>query len=122
SDIKIPSIYKFIIKYVTPLLLLLVFLGALFTPLGNDWAGNISSLISGNGWALDNTSIVKQLTHAGIKEQMEGVSDATVLAGLEERMFYSNFARLQLMALFLLIALIVYISFTKRRREGRNTL
>src|SRR5690606_34202649 len=81
SDIKIPSIYKFIIKYVTPLMLLLVFLGALFTPLDNDWSGNISSLISGNGWALDNSSIIKQLTHAGIKEQINIASDATVLTG-----------------------------------------
>ncbi len=32
SDLKVPNIYKFIIKYVTPLMLLLVFLGAVFTP------------------------------------------------------------------------------------------
>jgi len=122
SDIKIPSIYKFIIKYVTPMMLLLVFLGSLLTPLDNDWAGNIGNLLTGNGWSLDNSSIIKQLTQAGLKEQIAATTDTATVASLERKMFFANFARVQLMVLFLLIAAIVYISFKKRRREGRATL
>jgi SNF family Na+-dependent transporter len=33
ADIKVPNIYKFIIKYITPVLLI-IFLGSLFKPLG----------------------------------------------------------------------------------------
>lgn len=122
SDITIPSIYKFIIKYVTPLMLLLVFLGSLITPLDNDWLGNINSLFAGQGWSLDNSSIIKQLTQSGIKEQIGLATDAASVAVLEDKMFYANMARLQLSVLFLVIVLIIYVSFRKRRREGRATL
>ena len=122
SDITIPSIYKFIIKYVTPLMLLLVFLGSLVTPPDNDWLGSINSLFAGQGWPLDNGSIIKQLTQSGLKEQIQLATDAASVAALEDKMFYSNLARLQLILLFLLIALIIYVSFRKRRREGRATL
>jgi len=47
ADIRIPSVYKWIMKYVTPVLLLLVFISALFTPEGNDWAGTMASLSDG---------------------------------------------------------------------------
>lgn len=122
SDINIPSIYKFIIKYVTPLMLLLVFVGALFTPLNNDWSGNMNNLFAGNGWALDNSSIVKQISQSGLKAQLEAATDASTRSQIKDRMYYANFARLQLTALFLLITAIVYISYRKRRREGRATL
>jgi hypothetical protein len=61
ADIKVPNIYKFIIKYITPVLLIIIFLGSLFKPLGN-WSGNVSSFFSGNGWPLDNGSIIKMIT------------------------------------------------------------
>jgi SNF family Na+-dependent transporter len=41
ADIKVPNIYKFIIKYITPVLLIIIFLGSLFKPLGNNWSENI---------------------------------------------------------------------------------
>lgn len=122
ADIQIPSIYKFIIKYITPLMLLLVFLGSLVTPLDNDWVASSHSLLAGDGWILDNSSIIKQLTHAGLKEQIRAATDAAQIAELENLIFYSNMARLQLTALFLVIVVIIYISFNKRRREGRATL
>src|SRR4030065_2132777 len=94
ADIKIPTIYKFIIKYITPLMLLFVFLGSIFTPQGNDWTGNFSSLFSGNGWALDNASIIKQITHAGIKEKIAMTTDINLIAELKDKIFYANLARI----------------------------
>ncbi len=70
ADIKVPNVYKYIIKYVTPLMLIIIFLGSLFKPLNNDWSGNVSNLLSGNGWNLDNGSIIKTITHAGIYDQI----------------------------------------------------
>src|SRR5690606_39034422 len=87
SDITIPSIYKFIIKYVTPLMLLLVFLGSLITPLDNDWIASFNSFTTGNGWLLDNSSIIKQLTQAGLKEQISLATDAASISVLENRIF-----------------------------------
>jgi NSS family neurotransmitter:Na+ symporter len=122
ADIQVPIIYKYIIKFITPLMLIIIFLGSLFKPLNNDWSGNVSSLFSGNGWVLDNGSIVKTVMHAGIKEQILAATDPMVISQLEERMMYINFARLLLLALFIFISALVYFAFLKRRREGRATL
>ncbi|WP_026978934.1 sodium:calcium symporter [Flavobacterium tegetincola] len=122
ADIQVPGIYKFIIKFITPVMLIIIFLGSLFKPLNNDWSGNVSSFLSGNGWTLDNGSIVKTIMHAGIKEQILAATDPMIISQLEERMMYLNFARLLLIALFLFISALVYFAFLKRRREGRATL
>ncbi|MDP3352851.1 MAG: sodium:calcium symporter, partial [Flavobacteriaceae bacterium] len=122
ADIKVPLIYKFIIKYITPLLLLFVFIGALFTPQGNDWVGNISNLFSGNGWSLDNASLIKQLTQAGLKEQIALATDPLIIEQLNDKMFFANLARMILLSLFIFIGLMVYYAFLKRRKEGRATL
>lgn len=61
ADIKVPLIYKYIIKYVTPVTLILVFFGAMFRPVDDNW-----SLISIKGWPLHSESIIGQLRHKGI--------------------------------------------------------
>jgi NSS family neurotransmitter:Na+ symporter len=122
ADIKVPNIYKYIIKYVTPIMLIIIFLGSLFKPLNNDWTGNVSSLLAGNGWNLDNGSIIKTITHAGIYEQIATATDATQIATLEDKIFYLNMARFLLVGLFLFISLLVFIAYKKRVKEGRATL
>jgi SNF family Na+-dependent transporter len=122
ADIQVPIIYKYIIKFITPVMLIIIFLGSVFKPLNNDWSGNVSSLMAGTGWILDNGSIVKTITHAGIKEQILAATDPMIIVQLEERMMYLNFARLLLVALFIFISSLVYFAFLKRRREGRATL
>ena len=122
ADIKVPIVYKFIIKFITPVMLIIIFLGSLFKPLNNDWSGNVSRLLSGNGWILDNGSIIKTVMHAGIKEQILAATDPVLISQLEEKMMYLNFARLLLLALFIFISSLVYFAFLKRRREGRATL
>ena len=122
ADIKVPNIYKFIIKFITPVMLIIIFLGSLFKPENNDWSGNISSLFSGDGWSLDNGSIIKTVMHAGIRDQIAAATDLAVISGLEDKIMYLNFARLMLVALFVGISMLVYFAFLKRRREGRATL
>lgn len=116
ADIKIPLVYKFIIKYITPLMLLLVFIGAIFTPQGNNWGGNFSSLFNGNGWVLDNTSIIKQITHAGLKEKIAMTTDINLIAELNDKIFYANLARIILLSLFSSIGIMVYYAFLKRKK------
>ena len=114
GDIKIPTIYRFIIKWVTPVLLLFVFIGSLVTPLNNDWIGAMQ-----NGWILDNSSIIKQLTNAGLKEQIAAATDPAIIKTLEEKLHYSLIARFMLVALFAGISWLVYVAYQKRIKEGR---
>ncbi|MBM3918914.1 MAG: sodium:calcium symporter [Sphingomonadales bacterium] len=70
ADMKVPSIYKPIIKYVTPTFLLAVFLGALFTPKDNDWLRAVYK-----GWELDPSSIIGNITHKGLEANRSYFSD-----------------------------------------------
>jgi len=70
ADIKVPLVYKYIIKFVTPVALIIVFLGALVRPANDDW-----SLLSFKGWTLHNESIIGQLQHKGIGPNNTWFSD-----------------------------------------------
>ncbi len=56
SDITLPIIFKPIIKFVTPFVILVVFVASLIQPLNNDWKG----AISGN-WEFDPSSIIGKI-------------------------------------------------------------
>jgi neurotransmitter:Na+ symporter, NSS family len=114
GDIRVPKIYKYIIKYITPLLLLVVFIGSLLTPKGNDWLA-----IFTEGWTLDNSSIVKQLVNAGLREKIAAATDPAARAMLENQLFFTNAARILLLLVFLALSFLVYVAYRKRRKEGR---
>ena len=121
SDQKVPLVYKFIIKYVTPLLLLLVFVGALFTPQGNDWTGALQSLFSGGGWVLDNSSIIKTIANTGLHEQLALATDAAEVARITDRLFYTNAARVLLLFTFTGLAILVYVASVRRLKATETT-
>jgi SNF family Na+-dependent transporter len=66
SDIYIPGIFKPIMRYVTPVLLLFVFLTSLLTPAGNDWDRAFEKLQNGEKWELDANSIIGKILNKGI--------------------------------------------------------
>ncbi|WP_299704720.1 sodium-dependent transporter [uncultured Pontibacter sp.] len=114
ADIEVPSFYKYIIKFVTPLLLLWVFVGSLITPKGGDWAGAFA-----NGWELDDSSIINKIKNTSLKRQLAEATDPEVIQQLQDTLFFVNASRTLLVAVFLSIALLVYIAYKKRVREGR---
>ena len=122
ADIVVPTIFKFIIKFITPVMLIVVFLGSVFAPLNNDWGGNFQKLFSGEGWPLSNASIIKTIMHSGLKEQIAAATDPLVIESLNDKMFYISMARLLLMGLFIFISVLVYLAYKKRVKEGRATL
>ena len=115
ADIKIPSMYKWIMKYVTPVLLVMVFMGALLTPQGNDWSAAISGLFQGHGWTLDPSSLIAKLSFQDIEAEM--LSHPENLEALEKKKFFSGLARTQLLVLFIGIAAIVGYSHSKRKNR-----
>jgi len=119
ADIKIPGFYKYVIKYVTPFLLLFVFVGSLITPKENDWIGQWESFSEGNGWQLDDASIIMQLGNAAINKQIEESTDPVEKQFLQKKKMFINGARLLLSFLFLAICFLVYKAYTKRKKEGR---
>ncbi|MGB3183703.1 MAG: sodium-dependent transporter [Cyclobacteriaceae bacterium] len=61
SDIRIPGIFKPIMQFVTPLIILVVFLGSLIQPKDNNW----EAAFSGN-WELDDSSIIGKIQNKGV--------------------------------------------------------
>ncbi|MGE5317918.1 MAG: sodium:calcium symporter, partial [Chloroflexota bacterium] len=70
ADIKIPIVYKYILKFITPVVLIIVFLGALLRPVNDNWGS-----LSFKGWALHNESIIGQIQHKGIGHNSKWFSD-----------------------------------------------
>jgi SNF family Na+-dependent transporter len=118
SDIKVPIIFKYIIKYVTPLMLLVVFVGSLFSPVDNEWGIAINSLFSGNGWPMSNGSLINMLTNSGLKEQIAAATDPAVIETLEQKIKLTNIARVLLSALFVGLSSLVYIAYRKRQKAA----
>jgi SNF family Na+-dependent transporter len=116
SDLKVPTIYKFIIKYITPAMLLVVFLGALFTPANNEWTVAFQNLFSGNGWALDNSSIIKTIANTGLHQQLAAATDPVEVARITDRLFYTNAARVLLTLTFAGLAFLVYVAALRRMK------
>jgi len=116
ADIKVPQVYKFIIKYITPLLLLLVFIGALVTPAANDWTANLLNLWNGDAWVLDNHSIIRKLSHFELNQKLLEANTTLEIKIIEDKIFYSNMARMLLISLFLFITSLVYFAHRKRLR------
>lgn len=119
ADIKVPVIYKYIIKYITPVLLIFVFIGALITPLANDWQAAYQSFINGNGWLLDNGSLIKQIANSAIKEQIANSTDAIIKHDLEIKMYLINGTRLLLLGVFIGVSVLVHIAYKNRQKQGR---
>lgn len=70
ADMKIPKIYKPIIKYVTPALLGVVFFTSLVTPLNNDWQRAFRG-----DWQLDPGSIIGKIRNDGVLANKSYFSD-----------------------------------------------
>ena len=119
ADIRVPHIYRFIIKYITPVMLIAVFLGALLTPVGNEWTAAFSALFNGDGWTLDNGSIIRQIANTGLREQISAAQGTPELAALKDRLFYTNMARGILLTAFLGLAALVYLSGVRRLKNQR---
>jgi SNF family Na+-dependent transporter len=117
ADMKVPGIFKFIMLGITPFLLIIVFLGSVFLPEGGDWATALSGLFQGQGWTLDNGSIIEMLQNSGIKAQIAAATDPEVIARLKHKIVLVNVARGLLISLFLGISLLVYIAYTKRNKQ-----
>jgi SNF family Na+-dependent transporter len=94
ADIKVSGAYKFIIKYITPLILLMVFVGSL-------------------------PDLVKMITNEAIYDQLHTAVDPAVIARLHATLIFRNAARLLLLSVWIGIALMVAAAYRKRVREGR---
>lgn len=114
ADITIPPFFKYVMKYVTPLFLLAVFLGSLVSPLNGDWVHAVQSLIDGNGWPLDGGSIIGKILHIGFEDTRWFVD------GQPTRVFIVDATRTLLLCIFIVIGLMIRIAW-KRKENAQQS-
>ncbi|HPB26267.1 MAG TPA: sodium-dependent transporter [Bacteroidales bacterium] len=70
ADIKVPAIFKYILKFVTPVILILVFVTSLIRPANDDW-----SKVSITGWEVHPESIIAKIRNDHIGPNCEYFTD-----------------------------------------------
>lgn len=96
ADIKVPIIFRYIIQYVTPVILGWV----LFASMPANW---------------------DKIMNTGLYAQIAEATDPAVIDHLKKTIMYQNIARLGLLAIWVGVAVLVYVAYRKRMREGRFT-
>jgi SNF family Na+-dependent transporter len=119
ADIRIPHFYAFVIRYITPLLLLFVLIGSVITPDGNNWIDAVQSLFQGNGWKLDSSSMIQVIMNKGLHDQML-LAKGEELVLIKQKIALINGARILLVTVFAGIALLVF--FAQRKNKSINQL
>lgn len=114
ADIKVPLFFKFVMKYVTPVFLLVVFFGSLLSPVNGDWLGAMQSLFTGNGWSFDAGSIIGKILHIGIADTRWFID------GNATNVFIIDLTRTLLLATFVGIAYIIRHAWKKRTVSAQN--
>ena len=110
ADINVPKIFKFIISYVTPVFITLIFIGALFKP-ETSWIAAVSSLFSGNGWPFANDSVIGVIIHK------ESENYVWFHNGELTKEFIKDLTRLILLCVFLGISFLVYNAWKKKNKK-----
>jgi hypothetical protein len=113
SDIVIPKFFKFIIKYITPVFILVVFVGALFKP-SIDWVNAAYNLFAGNGWQFAKDSVIGVIFH--VEEQKY----AWFENGLPTTILIKDGTRILLMITFSLFIYLVHKAWKQKHITNNN--
>jgi hypothetical protein len=110
AELAIPRVFRFIIRWVTPPFILLIFVTALVKPVGGDWGAALGAVAGGEGWPLAPDSVVGKVLHVGA----EG---GWFVDGAPTRRLVEDATRALLGVVFLGLTLLVWRSW---RRHGRR--
>jgi len=117
GDIKAPGIYKYIIKYVTPSMLLFIFVAAMFSPDHGNWSDELSHLFSGHGWAFSDQAIVAKIMNQDMNKALSLAKSAQEQSEILLKRQLINASRLLLVMVFVGICLLVYIAEQNRKKR-----
>ena len=112
ADMKVPRVFRYVIPYVTPVFLAVVFLGALVQPEGGDWGAALRGLLDGKGWSLSAGSVLGKLTHVGDTGGWYGPS------GEVTPRMVKDLTRILLTVVFATCAALVFWAWRRKERRA----
>jgi SNF family Na+-dependent transporter len=107
ADLAIPRVFRFVIRWITPPFILIVFVTALIKPEAGEWATAFASLGAGAGWPLAADSVIGKVLHVGVEG---GWFDA---AGEPTRRLVQDATRLLLALVFATLTFLVWRSWRR---------
>ncbi len=111
SDMRVPGFFRPIIRYVTPMFLLVIFVASMIKPAGS-WGDAVGSLLGGSGWPLAPDSVIGKVLHVG------NDSYAWFADGRPTREFVQDMTRILLSLLFAAVAVAVWYAWRRRASRG----
>lgn len=111
ADMIVPRIFKLFIKYITPLFIIVIFIGSIIKP-STDWITAISSLFSGNGWPFASDSVIGVIFHLGVDKYVWFEN------GEPTREFVKDGTRLLLVLVFITFGFLVHKAWVMKRKEN----
>jgi len=113
GELKVPGFFRYVIKYVTPTFILVIFVGSLIQPAG-EWGAAFGSLFSGGGWPFAPGSVIGKIFHVGDPHYVW-----TDAQGFRTPAFVQDITRLLLSAVFGACAFLVWLAW--QRKKGRTS-
>jgi NSS family neurotransmitter:Na+ symporter len=110
ADMRVPIAFRYVIKFVTPAFILLIFLAAIVKPAGS-WGDAFGSLLSGGSWPFAADSVVGKVLHIG-DSGYRWFNEA----GFATRALVQDVTRLLLLLVFIACGVLVWLAW---RRKGR---
>jgi hypothetical protein len=116
AEIHVPKIYRFIIKWITPLFILVILITALVKPEHgdmSDWHDAFIQLFSTGSWPFASDSIIGQVFH--LNEEVVWFKN-----GLPTLMFVKDMSRILLLLTIFGLFYLVRIASKRRKLEGNK--
>jgi SNF family Na+-dependent transporter len=111
ADMRVPSVFRYVIKYVTPSFILVVFVGALIEPVGR-WGAAVRSFFTGDGWPLSPSSVIGRVLHVGEQNYRWFDENGEFTRGLIQ-----DVTRILLLLVFVACALLVWKAWRLKQRS-----
>ncbi len=111
ADMRVPRVFRYIIRYVTPIFILVVFVGAMFKP-ETGWRQAWDSLWTGGGWPFAPDSVVGMVTHKGVGQYLW----FDPKSGYATRELVKDITRVLLSSVFIACAVLVWAAWRRKRR------
>jgi hypothetical protein len=111
ADLRVPRVFRFVIKWVTPAFLAVIFLAALVKPAG-AWGEALAAVARGDGWPFAADSVLGKIFHAGAADRAWFDAGGEPTTALVE-----DATRLLLTAVFVVLVVLVHLAWRRRRRR-----
>jgi len=111
ADMVVPKVFKYFIKYITPLFITVIFIGSIIKP-STDWITAFSSMFNGNGWPFATDSVIGVIFHLGVDKYVWFEN------GEPTREFVKDGTRILLLLVFTTFSYLVHKAWVMKRKEN----